>query len=111
MAKQPDKVKRSWVPERVAFDRPVDFSWFYNGRKWRKTSKAYKELHPICECYDCKENEIVKPAKVCDHVRGLKYLLDNGLDPYNFKELQSMSSECHNKKSGSERHGNKRGMG
>lgn len=111
MAKAPTKVVRSYMPERKAFDRPIDFSWFYNGRKWRKTSKAYKEAHPLCECKDCIENEIVKPAKVCDHIKGIKYLLDNNLNPYDWNELQSMSNECHNKKSGSEAHGKNRGMG
>jgi hypothetical protein len=46
----------------------------------------------------------VRPAQVADHKRGLQFLLDNGLDPYDLKELQSMSHECHNKKSGRDSH-------
>jgi 5-methylcytosine-specific restriction protein A len=109
MANAPKKIKRPWVKEKVAFERPVDFSWFYNDRKWRRVSKAYREQNPICECEECKASLTVKPAKVCDHIKGLKYLLDNGLDPYDFKELQSMSNECHNKKSGKESHRSRRG--
>jgi 5-methylcytosine-specific restriction protein A len=104
MATSPKKVNRPWVKEKVVFERPVDFSWFYNDRKWRKVSKAYREQNPICECDECKLSNTVKPAQVCDHIKGLKYLLDNGLNPYDFKELQSMSNECHNKKSGKESH-------
>lgn len=111
MANSPKKIQRPWKPERKAFDRPIDFSWFYNSRKWRKTSKAYKEAHPICECDECTKDETVKPAKVCDHKRGLKFLLDNALDPHDWNELQSMSDECHNKKSGKETGRVKRGMG
>ena len=103
MAKAPQIIKRSWKPERVAFERPVDLSWFYNQWKWKKTSKAYRLAHPICECKDCQLNDIVKPAQVCDHIKGLAYLLDNNLNPFDWNELQSMSKECHNKKSGSER--------
>lgn len=111
MAKKPDKVVRSWVQPRKEFERPIDFSWFYNNRKWRNTSKSYRLVHPLCECKDCEVNEIVRPANVCDHIRGLKFLLDNGINPYDWEELQSMNNSCHNKKSGSESGGRKRGMG
>lgn len=111
MANKPKKVVRSWVKPRVAFERKVSYQDFYNARRWRNTSKAYREAHPICECEDCKRDDIVKKADVCDHVKGLGYLLDNSLDPYDWNELQSMNHECHNKKSGSESHRSKRGMG
>lgn len=101
---RPQKINRPWVRERKPFEREVDFSKFYNDRKWRKVSSAYRNAHPLCECQECKANDLVKPAEVCDHIRGLKFLLDNGFDPYDWSELQSMSKECHNKKSGSESH-------
>ena len=103
MAKSPNKPKRSWVKERIAFERPTDLSWFYNTWKWKKTSKAYRESYPLCECDECKKGLVVKPAQVCDHKRGLKFLLDNNIDAFDWQELQSMSRDCHNKKSGSER--------
>lgn len=113
MAKRPEKVVRSWVKPAVAFNREVSYQDFYNARKWRNTSKAYREAHPVCECDECKVSEVVKKADVCDHIKGLGYLLKNGLDPYDWNELQSMSHACHNKKSGSEswKGKNKRGMG
>lgn len=103
MANTPNKINRPWKPKKIAFDRPIDFSWFYNSWKWRKTSKTYRESNPICECNRCIKEEFIRPAEVCDHIKGLKYLLDNNLDPYDWNELQSMSKECHNIKSGSER--------
>ena len=102
MPNSPKKINRPWIQERKAFERPVDMSWFYNQRKWRNTSKAYREANPLCECKECKVLERVMKAEVVDHVRGLKFLLDNNIDPYNWSELQSMSKECHNKKSGKE---------
>lgn len=111
MANAPKKQTRPWVKETKAFERPVDFTWFYNDRKWRKVSKAYRDANPVCECDECKASATVKPAQVCDHIKGLKFLLDNNMDPYDTNELQSMSHECHNKKSGKESHRSGRGMG
>lgn len=111
MANAPKKINRPWIKEKKAFERPIDFTWFYNDRKWRKVSKAYRDANPVCECAECKTAQTVKPAQVCDHIKGLKYLLDNNLDPYDWNELQSMSHECHNKKSGKESHRSGRGMG
>lgn len=112
MANKPIKINRSWVKPREAFSREVSYQSFYNARRWRAVSKAYREAHPVCECGDCERDKIVKPAEVCDHIKGLGYLIKNGLDPYDWDELQSMSHECHNKKSGSESwKGKKGGMG
>lgn len=102
MPNAPKKIKRPWVSERKAFERPVDMSWFYNQRKWRNKSKSFRELHPLCECDECVRLDIVRASEVVDHVRGLKFLLDNGIDPFDDKELKAMSKECHNKKSGGE---------
>lgn len=104
MAKSPNKIKRHWVVERVSFARRNDNSKFYNARRWRKVSKQYRLINPICECNECKKLNRVLPAEVVDHKRGLQYLLDNGIDPYEYKELQSMNHLCHNKKSGRDAH-------
>lgn len=97
--------KKPWQEERVVQGRRMhDNSKFYNARKWRKVSKVYKSEHPLCECEDCKVNEHVKPSHVTDHIRGLQFLLDNKLDPYDENELQAMNSSCHNKKSGRDAH-------
>lgn len=104
MANKPERKKRHWVAERVAFGRRNDNSKFYNSRKWRKISKLKRELNPLCECEECVRLERVRSADVADHTRGLQFLLDNGLDPYDLKELKSMNHQCHNKKSGRDSH-------
>ena len=111
MPKRPEKIARAYRPERVAFQRENDNSAFYNSWKWRKTSKGFLALNPICKCDECVKNEMVKPANVSDHVRGLQFLLDNNINPYDYKELQPMNDNCHNKKSGRESHRYKGGMG
>ena len=104
MPNKPQNIKRPWTTERVAFGRRNDNSKFYNSRKWRKVSKDYREANPLCECTECNRLGRVRSADVTDHKRGLQFLLDNGLDPYDLNELQSMSHSCHNKKSGRDAH-------
>jgi len=105
MPNAPKKIKRSWVPERKPFSRPVDFSWFYNQTKWRKFSKKYRQNNPIC--VECEAKGIVSPAEVCDHIDGIKTILKEGRDPMDEKECQSLCHPCHNSKSGREAHGKK----
>ncbi|WP_271856104.1 HNH endonuclease [Patiriisocius marinus] len=108
MPVSPKPSKKHWVTEKVSFARSRDFSKFYNARKWRKVSKYKRDVNPYCE--KCESNGVVSLSNVADHIRGLGFLIDNGLDPYNLKELQSLCHKCHNKKSGKESH-TSRGMG
>ncbi len=102
MGKKPKRIKRGWVPERKAFSRPRDFSKFYNSTRWRKVARARKVNNPYC--VQCEAKGIVSPNQVTDHIRGLGFLLDNGIDPYSEKELQDLCNKCHNIKSGREAH-------
>lgn len=104
MPSKPKKIKRPWVKERVAFGRRKDNSAFYNSRAWRKVSKLKREQDPLCECEECKALGRVRIGHVADHIRGLQFLLDNNLDPYDLNELQTMNNQCHNKKSGRDAH-------
>lgn len=101
MVKRIKKARLPWVQERKAFGRRKDNSKFYNDRKWRKVSKAYRLAHPLCEM-DCDKEGRVSEAKVCDHRDGLDNIIKAGRDPYDWNELQSGCHACHNKKSGRE---------
>lgn len=101
MPSKSKKFKPGYLPERKTHLRLVDNYDFYNSSKWRKTSIAYRQAHPLCELY-CKENNIVGPADVCDHKERLQIILKEGRDPYDWNELQSGCNKCHNKKSGLE---------
>lgn len=111
MPKKPENIKRPWVAERAAFSRSKDNSKFYNSYKWRKTSKAYRLKNPLCECLECKRDSKVKPAEVVNHKKGLNYLIENNIDPFNWDELESMAADCHNRFSGMQRHGTDKGYG
>lgn len=103
MPNRPKKIKRPWKPERVPFGRRKDNSAFYNARKWRKVSLAYREANPICA--PCQEKGIIHAAEIVDHKKGLQYLLDHGMDPYSWDELEGMCHQAHNSKSGKQAHG------
>ena len=97
------KIQRPWVKEREAFGRRKDNTKFYNARQWRKVSKLFRNENSFCK--HCDADGKVGPADVCDHIKGLDFLLSNGIDPYDFNELQSLCHRHHNIKSGKESHG------
>lgn len=99
---KPEKKRRQWVREYKPFERPRDFSWFYNRRKWKRFSILFREKNPFC--VECLKQDIHKASEVTDHIRGLAFLLDNNLDAFSEDECQALCSSCHNKKSGSEAH-------
>lgn len=105
MPNRPKKIRRPWRPERIPFGRRKDNSAFYNDRKWRKVSRAYREANPFCA--ECERNGKVSAADVADHKKGLQYLLDNDMDPYDWEELEGLCHPCHNSKSGKQAHGYK----
>lgn len=105
MPNAPKPIRPHWVPERKAFGRRKDNSKFYNGRKWRKFSKSFRERNPLC--VKCEAEGRTTAAAVCDHIQGLDFLLDNDIDPIQESECQSLCHQCHNSKSGREAHGYK----
>jgi 5-methylcytosine-specific restriction protein A len=101
------KVKRKpWHEPRKQHQRVKDMRWFYNSRKWRNFSKAYKQRNPIC--VECEQEGIVTPSKVTDHIDTFE-VCPEGFDLDNLKDeyFQPLCSSCHNKKSGREAHSNK----
>lgn len=103
MATKPIPKRKPWQNEpSKPFARNRDHSKFYNASRWRKVSKAFRELNPLC--VDCSKEGKVSATQVADHILGLGYLLDNNLDPYDFQYLQGLCNSHHNKKSGSEAH-------
>jgi 5-methylcytosine-specific restriction protein A len=101
MAKKPDKVVRSWVPEKVAFQREDKNDKFYNSWPWRKARKAFKLKNPLCK--HCDERGVVTAGKVVDHIIRIKA----GGEPLKESNLQMLCDSCHNRKSAEE----SRGMG
>ena len=101
MAKKPDKIVRSWVPQRKAFEREKSNQDFYNSRAWRKVSKNNLDKNPLC--VRCEDEGKTMKATVTDH----KIPINLGGDKYKETNLQSLCTKCHNSKSSAE----SRGMG
>jgi 5-methylcytosine-specific restriction protein A len=104
MANKPEHIKRSWVPERVAFERAVDNSEFYNSRAWRNLRKRFLNNNPLCIV--CEREDIITVATVADHVKAMS----QGGEAMDEGNLQPMCKKCHNSKSSHESR-SKRGYG
>lgn len=100
MASKPQKVKRSWAPERKPFERNVQSNnEIYNSWKWRKFAKRYKENNPLC--VECEKIGIIVSVKVADHITPI----NEGGEVYNEANIQSLCEKCHNRKSSHESRG------
>lgn len=99
MASKPNKVVRSWVPQRAAFEREKDNSDFYNSWPWKKARKAFRLKNPLCK--HCEQNGEVKAARVVDHIIPIKA----GGEPLKESNFQSLCDKCHNIKSSNESRG------
>jgi 5-methylcytosine-specific restriction endonuclease McrA len=99
MANKPDKIVRSWVPQRKAFEREKDNTDFYNSWPWRKFAKRYKESHPLC--VECEKKDMVVPVKVVDHI----IPVNAGGEKLDESNCQSLCESCHNRKSSHESRG------
>lgn len=103
MPNKPKIKQRPWQRKRVAQQRSVDMSCYYNDSRWRKFSKDYKERNPFC--IKCQELNIVSSTFYTDHIKRLR---DGGaLDLNNLKDedFQPLCVSCHAIKSGKEAHG------
>jgi len=99
MASKPNKIVRSWVPQRVAFERENSNSDFYNSWPWRKFAKRFKEANPLC--VECLKKDLVVPVKVVDHI----VTINAGGGKLDDSNCQSLCESCHNRKSSNESRG------
>lgn len=97
MAKKPNSVKRSWVPERKAFERDNSNNDFYNSWPWRKLRKRFLESNPLCVY--CNKAGIVSVATVVDHI----IPINKGGERLNEQNLQPLCEHHHNSKSAKEK--------
>lgn len=99
MANKPNKIVRSWVPQRAAFQRENSNSGFYNSWSWRKFAKIFKVNNPLC--VECLKKELAVPVYVVDHI----VPINNGGEKLSDDNCQSLCESCHNRKSGNESRG------
>lgn len=106
MPYKPEKIKRSWVPERKAYGRRTGKNdKFYNSWPWRKLRKRFLQKYSLC--VKCDAEGIVKTATVVDHIERI----EDGGDRLDEDNLQSLCKKHHDSKSGKEAHGYKEKRG
>ena len=92
-------VRRPWQPERkVQSGRTHSNTKFYQSSEWRKLRALQMERQPLCE--ECERKGVATVARVADHV----VPINQGGEPLNLDNLQSLCHTCHNRKSGKESH-------
>ena len=107
MPLKPKKIKRPWKNnERVAFGRRAKNNYeFYNSQRWRRVASLHKEKNPYCK--KCLDEGRKTSVEFTDHI----VRIEDGGEPYDENNLQSLCTHHHNQKSGKEAHGYKEGMG
>lgn len=65
---------------------------FYSTRAWRKVSRLYRTLHPLCE--ECSRVGRYEPATQVDHRTARK----DGGAPFDFANLHALCATCHSRK-------------
>ena len=69
---------------------------FYGSSKWTRTARAYRKAYPLCA--DHQARGLIVKGDLVDHTIERPELEARGLDPYDFKYLQTLCHSCHNKK-------------
>ena len=95
-------VRRPWMKERKAFsgERVAPNRSFYHSSAWRALRNRFIADHPLCA--ECLEKGVITPATVVDHIKPI----NEGGEPLDENNLQSLCARCHNKKSAREAHKN-----
>lgn len=68
----------------------------YHTARWRKTSMLFRQEHPLCKT--CEANGLVRAAQLVDHI----IPISQGGDIYDWNNLQSLCTSCHQIKTGKE---------
>jgi len=71
-------------------------STMYKTARWKKIRTAQLRDEPLCK--KCAEFNYTTEATLVDHITPLQ----EGGDPFNYNNLQSLCNRCHNEKTGKE---------
>ena len=66
----------------------------YNSTQWRKVASLHKKLNPMCVIEGCQN-----PVHTTDHIKPI----NDGGEPYNMNNLQSLCKRHNASKTGSQR--------
>lgn len=68
---------------------------FYKTYKWRRNSELFRYEYPLC--MRCKMDGKTVPAKIVHHKIEVPELIKQGKDPIDWKYLESICFNCHQK--------------
>ena len=69
---------------------------FYGSHAWTKTARAYRQDNPLCA--EHKRRGMIVKGDLVDHVTERGELEARGLDPLDWRYLQTLCHSCHNRK-------------
>ncbi len=69
----------------------------YNTPEWKRIRKARLQMNPLCQRHEAMG--LVVPAEHVDHI----VEIEDGGDPYDFNNTQSLCEQCHKEKTGAEK--------
>ena len=90
--------ERPWIKDNSSFSEDTSL---YNSQ-WRKLAKIHKQNNPLC--VECKAKGIIRAAAVTDHIKPTRLFPELA---YDWNNLQSLCTQCHNSKSASEKNKNR----
>ena len=96
MPRLPKGKSRPWIPKKPQHMREVDNASFYNSKRWRSLRNYFIQMNPLC--VQCERDGTVTAAQVVDHIKPITM----GGSPVDIKNLQSLCTHHHAKKSGRE---------
>ena len=86
-----------YVPKKVYKHHYHNGKHIYDSYQWKKLRKQYAEQQPLCE--HCLKFDILTPLAVVDHVKEI----EDGGEPFDINNLQSLCHSCHNRKTAEEK--------
>jgi 5-methylcytosine-specific restriction protein A len=74
---------------------------FYQSARWHKLSRQFRKANPLCK--RCLDKGITEVGEVVDHTIPLEVWIQQGGDPYDYTNLQTLSKSCHSIKTKEDR--------
>jgi 5-methylcytosine-specific restriction protein A len=90
--------ERPWIKREAHGRRAFSNASIYQSARWKALRKHHIQSSPLC--VHCLKNDRTKAGWIVDHI----VPINEGGEPFDESNLQSLCSSCHNIKSGKEAH-------
>jgi 5-methylcytosine-specific restriction endonuclease McrA len=79
--------------ERLDKKKTPEARRFYSSSAWTKTSLEHRKLEPLCQ--GCRKKGLVVAGVLVHHNPERQDLIEQGLDPFDHKYLETLCFNCH----------------